>query len=307
MTFPAREARAALLLLLGCAGGGEAARRDLDALRTEVRALRSENEELSRKVNSLTGRVEVLSTRLGRTPAAPDVAAARPPATAPGASIVPPDLRVVRVEPQERRAPRALPQVPTRVLVAGQQRARRAPPPVPTRVLIAGQERAARTPPPVPTGVPIAEPDPARLEAIGRGSGREIGAEADDELKRGRKLDGASRAHALEDFVGRYPRHPSADNALVEAAAAYADVGHAAAACALARRATSDYPAGDAMSEALERLAWCEARSGSSDAERRLLERLVSDFPSTPAAERASTRLATISGGDPPAPARSGP
>jgi hypothetical protein len=269
----AREAPAALLLLLGCAGGGDAARRDLDSLRSEVRALRSDNEDLARKVAALSGRVEVLTVRLARAPGLdPPLAPSLSRGSAPAAPLVPPDLAVVRVEPQAR---------------------------------------GAKAPPPVPTGVEIAEPDPDRLDALSRRSSREIAADADDELKRARKRSGAPRAHALEDFVERYPRHPSADNALVEAAAAYADAGLATPACGLARRAAADYPAGDAMSEALERLAWCEARVGAGDAERRLLERLVSEFPRTPAAERAGTRLATISGhgGETPptGPARSGP
>jgi hypothetical protein len=162
----------------------------------------------------------------------------------------------------------------------------------------------------VPTSVPIAEPDSERVEALARRGRRDLGAEADGELRRARRGDGIERAHALEEFAGRYPRHPSADNALVEGAEAYAGAGRDEAACALARRASDDYPAGDAMSEALERLAWCESRRGAPDAERRLLERLVAEFPRTPAAERAGTRLATSSGrtGDTPeGPARSGP
>jgi hypothetical protein len=269
----AREAPAALLLLIGCAGGGDAARRDVDVLRAEVRSLRSDNEALSRKLDALSHRVEVISARLAREPAPPS-----PPATSaaapaqPGAtpSVIPPDLAVVKVGPPASRP---------------------------------------RTPPPVPTQVAIAEPDPDRIEALSR-RGRDIAAEADGELRRARRRAGLDRAHALEEFAARYPRHASADNALVEAAEAYADASAAEAACALARRATEDYPAGDAMSEGLERLAWCESRRGSREGERRLLERLVAEFPRTPAAERAGTRLATISGrtGDTPdGPARSGP
>ncbi len=229
----------------------------------------------------LAARVEVVS---GRTkPASREEPPGAASAVAPAAPIVPPDLAVVRIEPPAR-APLA---------DAGKGR------------------RAFRTPPPVPTAVPIAEPDPERLESLERRGSRELAADAADELGRARKLSGPARAHALEDFVGRYPRHPSADNALVEAAAAYADGGNPDAACELARRAKDDYPAGDAMSDALERLAWCESRRGATGAERRLLERLVADYPRTPAADRAGARLATISGrsGDsPPAvPARSGP
>ncbi len=189
----------------------------------------------------------------------------------PAAPVIPPDLAVVRMSPAAR---------------------------------------AVRAAPPVPTSVPIAEPDPERIEQIARrGEGREIVAEAGGELERARRKSGVDRAHALEAFAERYPRHPFADNALVEAASAYADAGRDGAACELARRATQDYPAGDAMSDALERLATCEAHRGDADAERRLLERLVADYPRTPAAERAGTRLAQPSGrsGTAAPAARSGP
>lgn len=249
----------------------------MDALRGEIRALRQDNEELARRVDLLAARVEVAA---GKARSAP--AAGAPSAAAPAAPLVPPDLAIVRIEPPARAAPSD---------------------PKP--------RRAFRTPPPVPTAVPITEPDPDRLGSLERGGSRELAADAADELGRARKLSGAARAHALEDFAGRYPRHPDADNALVEAAEAYADAGSGEAACDLAGRARDDYPAGDAMSGALERLAWCESRRGASAAERRLLERLVAEYPRTPAADRAGARLATISGsaGDAPAdvPARSGP
>jgi hypothetical protein len=263
------EVCAALLALAGCAGGGDAVRRDHETLRAEVRALREQNEVLARKVDSLSGQVDALSARGARPPVAP-VAKEDPEKP-----VIPPDLAVVRVEP---RAPAA---------------------------------RGPRTPPPIPTSVAIAAPDPERIDALSRrGGGRDLAAEADGELRRARARTGELRAHALEEFAHRYPRHPSADNALVEASAAEAELGRGDAACALARRAAADYPAGDALSDALERLAWCESRRGARDAERRLLERLVTEFPRTPAAERAGTRLATISGhtGETPeGPGRSGP
>lgn len=254
-------------------------------MRAEVRALRKDNEDLARRVDALTGRVEIISARLARAPGA----ASSKEEEAAKAPVIPRDLAVVRVEPPSS------PSGATKAVPGGDA------PSVP---------RPARTPPPVPTAVPIADPDPQRLEALSRRGGRDIGAEADAELKRARQRAGGERAHALEEFAARYPRHPSADNALVEASAAHAEAGRAEAACELARRAADDYPAGDAMSDALERLAWCESRRGARDAERRLLERLVSEFPRTPAAERAGSRLATISGraGDTPeGPARSGP
>jgi TolA-binding protein len=222
----------------------------------------------------LARRLDALSTRVEGLAARPAAAPAAPRTEAEKVPVIPHDLAVVRVEP-----PAAAP-------------------------------RTARHPPPVPIAVAIAEPDAGRVEALTRRGGKDLAAESEAELRRARALPAAERARALEEFAARYPRHPSADNALVEAAAAAAAAGRSEAACDLARRAAADYPAGDALSDALERLAWCEQRRGARDAERELLERLVTEFPRTPAAERAGTRLATISGrtGDTPeGPARSGP
>lgn len=283
----ARNASAALVvLLLGCAGGSTAAPSDVDALRAELRALRADNDALVRKVDGLSARLDLVTSRVMREPSAPVAAPgeALPP-------VIPSDLAVVKVAPAEALPPVVL----TEALL----------PDAP------GPPRARRSPPPVPTAIPISDPAPERLEALALRGGRGLSAEADRELRAARGRSGVARAHALEDFVSRYPRHPAADNALVEAAEEYAAGGKDDAACALARRAGEDYPAGDALSAALERLAACESRRGGSGAERRILERLVSEFPRTPAAERAGTRLAAISGhgGDPSphVPARSGP
>jgi TolA-binding protein len=237
-----------------------------------VEALRAEIEALRRDNEELARKVETLSGRLDVVGARLARPAAGPaPELRPGA-VVAPDLAVVKLAPGNG---------------------------------------ARREPPGVPTTVPIAEPDEAKLEALARRSGREIATEAQAELARARRKTGIDRAHALEDFAGRYPRHPSADNAMVEAAQAYADAGRDDAACALLRRVPEDYPAGDAVPDALELLAACEARRGAPEAERRLLDRLVHDYPRSPAAERAGKRLAASPGrpGDPPAagPARSGP
>lgn len=265
----APEVCAALLALGGCAGGGDAVRRDTDALRAEVRALRERNDELARRVDTLSGTVEVLQARVTRAPGPAPIEAERP-----SAPVIPADLAVVRVEPR------------------------------------ATGPRTPRAAPPLPTAVPISEPDPERLDALARKGGRDLASESDAELKKARARTGPFRARSLEEFAERYPRHPSADNALVEAASAAADGGRDGVACDLARRAAADYPAGDALPDALERLAWCESRRGEREAERRLLERLVTEFPRTPAAERAGTRLATISGraGETPdGPGRSSP
>jgi hypothetical protein len=267
-------ALAAVLLVSGCAAGTSATRAELDALRAEVVALRGDGRELARAVDGLSSRVDVLAARLGRASAEAraEPRAAEPRAEAP---VVPGGLAVVKVEPPPaRRVPAAAPAVAT--------------------------------------AVPLVEPEPARLEALSRRSGRGLATEAEAELRAARRREGIERAHALEDFAGRYPRHPRADDALADAAVAYAGAGREDAACALARRIAEEYPAGDAASDALWRMAACEARDGAPEAESRVLTRLVTEFPSTPAARRAGERLAAITGGggagapDRP-PARSAP
>lgn len=278
--FRPEAALVAALLVAGCAGAGADLRRDVEALRGELAVARQENAELQRQVEALSARLDLVTSRLARA-AEPRAAEPVAPAAPAPATVVPGGLTVVRMEPP----------APAR------------PTPAPPQV---------RRAPPVPVAVPIVEPDGARLEALARRSGRELAAEAEAELKGARRRDGLARAHGLEDFVARYSHHPQADNALVEASGAYAEAGKPDAACAVARRAVEEYPAGDAMSDALWRLAGCESQRGGADAEKKVLTRLVTEFPSTPAARRAGERLAAISGrtgGDSPAdgPARSGP
>jgi TolA-binding protein len=278
----------AALLAAGCAGAGAGARpapAEVDVLRAEVAALRAENQALSRAVEGLSARVDAVSARLLRAQAEPRAAEPRPAAPA-AAPLVPEGLAVVRVEPPA--APAAQARAPSR------------------------EPGRTRRPPPVATAVPIVEPDAAALSGLARRSGRELSAEAGAELAAARRKGGVARAHALEDFTTRYPHHPQADDALLEASGAYEESGLPDAACTLARRVADEYPVGDALPGALWRQAGCEARAGAADAERRLLSRLVTEFPTSAAARRAGERLTVLTGRaavtSPAAdPARSGP
>jgi TolA-binding protein len=259
---------------------------DLDALRDEVRMLRRGNDALAQKVQALQSQVDLLTLRATQQASPPAEAEAAPTrATAQSGAVVPPDLAVVKVAP------------PT----AGPRPAAR-----PTA-------KIARVAPPLPTAVTIQEPDLSRLEStLGRPGRRALTAEAEQDLREAQGMTGLERAHALEDFTAHYPQHPHADNALVEAAAAYEAAGRDEAGCALAQRVVDEYPAGDAQSDALERLAGCAARRGATDEANKIVARLRADFPGTPAAQRAEARSSQSPGRDgesPPRdpPARSGP
>jgi hypothetical protein len=268
----------AALLVAGCAGAAPV-QPERDPRTAEIRELRKENEALAARVEALSSRVDLLTARATMEADARQAPTVRADATtaapvahsAAGVAEIPRDLAVVKMAPE-----------PTRP--SGGRGTGRLP------------SRPARAPPPVPTSVQIQEPDLAAVDALGGAPRRPLAVEADQELRDARAQAGLARAHALEDFTGHFPQHPSADNALVEAAAAYDAAGLQDASCAISRRVIDEYPAGDAQSDALERLAACEARRGSVEAEQRLLARLRADFPGTPAARRAEARLSQDSG-----------
>ncbi len=300
----------------GCAGAQAQPRGEIEAVRGELAQARRETEVLQRQVEALSAKVDLLVARGGRVAEAapppapsgagqptPSVLSAPPaPLGAGAAQEIPKGLEVVKVGPA---APAAIPGLTVVKLEPPRAEKARAAPAAPAKA----QKKA----PAVATAVPLVEPDPARLDALARkGGGQELGVAAEAELQAARRKAGLDRAHGLEDFVARYPRHPQAAAALVEAGAAYQDAGRPDASCTLARRAVEEYPAGAAIGDALERLAACESRGGDAAAEKKLLTRLVTQFPGTPAAQRAGDRLAAFSGrtsGEPPpgGPERSGP
>lgn len=225
----------AALALSACAGGDSAAERDLAILRTEIEQLRRQGDALSRGLDSL-------GARLDRLEAKPPAPRERADGSGPAAPIVPPDLAVVRVAPPREPEPREADEEGGGNIVFA----------APSR------PRTPRAAPRLPTAVPVAEPEAARLEELSAPAGRGLAAEAEGELAAARRKEGVARARALEAFVARYPRHPSADNALVEAARAYAGSGRDDAGCALARRVPDEYPAGDAVAGAMEIASSCE-------------------------------------------------
>lgn len=238
----------------------------------EIQSLRQENVQVLRAIDQLTTRVDALSLRGARPVAEPPRAAVTPSAAPEGDALVVPGGLTV-VKVEPPRTSRA---------------------------------------PPIPTSTALVEPDATRLEAMARKGGKDLSGEAEGELKAARRKEPLARAHALEGFVSRYPRHPQAGAALLEASAGYTEAGKPDAACTLARRVLDEYPASDQVADALVQVAACEGRKGSTEAERRLLTRVVNDFPSSPAARKARERLVSIpgrTGADPApeSPARSGP
>lgn len=253
-------AAAAALAVLGCSAGDPGLRRDVELMRAEMRTLQHENAETAKRLEALSTKVDLVAARAQRAPAAAEKGAV------PVERIVPPDLAVVKMQPQAARAaPRA-----------------EAP-------------RKPRRAPPVPVAVPFVEPDPGTLKAMGARP-VDLAAEAQAALDAAHRLSGLAAARALEEFSASYPSHPSADNALVEAGMARASAGDDESACALFARCVTEYPAGDALPDAVEQLGECEARKGHTEKARALFDRVTTDFPNASAAKRALERIAAMPG-----------
>jgi TolA-binding protein len=310
----------AAVALSGCAAGGEELRGDVDALRAEVRTLQREAEENRRKMDALANRVDQALER-AQAPARPEgparpgasasatassasagatassapaaatassASAASPAGSAPAAApLVPSNLKVVRLAPppQGKSSAAKVPSDPSRASPSSGKG--------PAAALL-----PRKAPPPVPTDTPIREPDPVTLAALGAG-GRDLAAEARAALQSARALAGLSRARALEQFTAGYSGHPSADDALVEAARARDQAGDPDGACEAYARAVGEYPAGDALPEALAGLAACESRRGRAAEASRLEARLLQDFPDSAAARSTRARAAAAKGAAP--------
>jgi TolA-binding protein len=262
------------LCLVGCAGGDSALQKEVDSLRAELRTLQRENEELVRKVETLGSRLDVVAARPARRsgdavePAAG--AAPAPSAAAPAAPLVPPRLKVVRLEaasaPPARTPPRA-----------------------------ATAPRAGSA---VPTDTPVRDPDPAVVASLGGGTVAPA-ASPQAALDAAHGQTGLARARSLEAFADRYPGHSAAGGALVEAARLRYDAGDPDGSCEDFARAVVAYPSGASVPDALVGMAACETRRGRPAEARRLEERLAKDYPDSPAASRARERAPAAQGAAP--------
>jgi TolA-binding protein len=269
---------------LACAGPEKAVRADpapsaeMGELRAEIADLRRENDVLKQRLDALISRVESVQRVQPSDPARRPVAPASSPSTAPASGpAIPADLEVVRMEP-----PRAQPARPP---------VRRRSPPSPEPLSLPPTEG----PPPLPTDVALREPDTGAVASLGplRGS---LVAQADAELVAARALNGLASAQKLESFAARFPRHPQADNALLEAASAYSKAGRVGSACSVLARCVNEYPAGDVFADALEQLGECRADQGETSLARWLFQRVLSDFPMSSAAKRAEERIVSLDG-----------
>jgi len=226
---------------------------------TSVR--KEEVDDLRKEIRALRESNTRMEQRLSRLEVASEVAQARAKTSASSAPEVP-DLVVVKLKPKNEPAPK----LPTAVEV-------QEPPADFVETLITSP----------PASEALTE-DPALLELAFD--------QAVSNLRTGNVETGVKR---LEEFAGRNPRHPRADNALYFAALGRVGLNDVEGAAALLEKLVADYPAGDAVQDGLLKLAECRVRLNQPADAKVLYTRLLTLFPGTAAAAQAEQRLAALS------------
>ena len=166
--------------------------------------------------------------------------------------------------------------------------------------------RPGSAPPPLATAVTVREPSAEEIAQIAAQPPTETGdaprsgspEEADalftaafEKLKTGELVRATSQ---FEEFARKFPHHPNADNALLNAGIAQYGLRQYQEALATFRSLIKRYPAGDAVPEAMYREANCAEKLGHRQEARTLLQQVKDSYPRTAEAARADRRLGEL-------------
>ncbi len=164
------------------------------------------------------------------------------------------------------------------------------------------QPRAAKALPALSTETPVREPPPEmvaelkRTPEIDEGGASGGGVDADgmfnsafEKLKTGELV---AAAGLFQTFSQKYPRHPAADNALLDEGIAYYGLHRYEEALAVFEQLAKRYPAGDAVPEGLWRSADCYRKLGQAAKAQAAYTSLIKRYPASPEAAKASEQLA---------------
>jgi tol-pal system protein YbgF len=246
-----------LVAATGCATDA-VSHAELNELVSSVRALRAENSRLDARLEKLEQQATVATTR--RTATAAVTVTARPSAEGAAAALdaIPP-LAVVKLKPRTQAAPS------------------------------------------INTHVDVVEPSVGVVDALKRDDKPDEDDQAMAQASYERGLDalktGNSEAGAtmLLQFVGDWPRHPRADNALYFIGIAQMAEQDFAGAARQFERVLVAYPAGDAVVDSMLKLGECRAHLKQDGLARAAWQKVITNFPGTPAASQAEAKLAALS------------
>lgn len=254
----------AWIALSGCATGHET-RTQLTELLASVRALRADNARLEARLEKLEQKAALAQASRGAVPVKPAPAPIRPGAAANSSLDALPPLTVVKLKPRREAAPR------------------------------------------LDTGVAVVEPPQGVVDELTPPADAAKDAAMDDadvamaEAQFDRALDSLKTGNAeggvkaMQAFVGEWPRHPRADNALYFAGVGLMSLEDFEGAASSFQRVTAEYPAGDAVVESMLKLADCRVRLKQPREAKSTWERIVHTYPGTAAATQAQARLSSHS------------
>lgn len=230
-----------------------------------VRALRADNARLEARLEKLEQKAAVAQASRGGAAVKPAPAPIRPGAVADSSLDALPPLTVVKLKPRREAPPR------------------------------------------LDTGVAVVEPPQGVVEELTPPPGAAKDVEMDDadlamaEAQFDRALDSLKTGNAeggvkaMQAFVGEWPRHPRADNALYFAGVGLMSLEDFEGAASSFQRVTAEYPAGDAVVESMLKLADCRVRLKQPREAKSTWERIVHAYPGTAAATQAQARLSSHS------------
>lgn len=245
---------ASAALVTACAGDA-ASKKELDALRAEVRALRATNERLESRISRVEDHQAISRAAKAPRNAAPEQAWQ-------GDEV--PSLTVVKLKPKKEPAP----PLPTQTAV-------QEPEAEELSVLLETEADAAED--------AAQAVDPALADAI-----------FDQAVSSLRTGDVSGAVLKLQSFAEENPRHPKSDNALFYSGVGLMALDDLAGAATAFERVLKEYPAGDARIDSMLKLADCRLKLNQKDDARSLYAKLISNFPGTDAASTAQQRLSNL-------------
>ena len=219
-----------------------------------VEELRAQNARQDARLEELANRLLVLSNRVSQKQSR-----AEPAQASQSAKSAHPELEVVRLVPEEQAAPMEKEAPPIELKLRGE--------PWPQSLNV-----VALPPPPTP------REDPERL--------------FNEALAAYRQGELQTALRRFSSFLGHYPRHGHADNALYWMGECRYDAAEYQQAIAQFAEVRRRFPKSAKVPEALHKMALAYDRLGETENARKTLTELVHDYPQSAVAELARSRLA---------------
>lgn len=276
------SASALLSFSVGCATSDGATREEVDALRKDLREQRERQAIMDRRIADMDARLALIADKVSTRP----TAEARP------GQEGRPQLDVVRVGPQGRKAPPQPPPDESEPKVEREDDINDGGMYLhPNRQVLLERDANGRAVSRKQADVSDEKLAAQEEETIARTDPRTQYNQSMREFK-ARKY--AEAARGFEDVADRWPEHPLADNAVYWTGVCYLQQGEMALAINELQKVPVRYPKSDKVPDALFSLAEAYQRVGDKESAKAMLTQLVEMYPAAEKAGEARENLARL-------------